>query len=77
MESFYEYEGVRIVRLLKPERCCQGTEGVHRPPRVGDTGTIVHIDSHDQDVPYWVEKVDVDGYTIWFAIFAAEELGRA
>jgi hypothetical protein len=65
MATLKEFDRVKIVRLLQPNRPCDGTTPVMRPPRVGDTGTIVHIySSGDPDTVYAVEEVDAEGNTI-------------
>ena len=66
-----EYGVVQVARLLQPDRVFQGTEGVRRPPKVGDVGTIVH--AYDP-TSFAVECVDASGLTIWLADFFAEEL---
>jgi len=65
-----EHDCVKIVRLLQANRPFDGTEGVKRPPRVGDIGTIVHLAQSF----CIVESVDSEGYTIWLADFLVEEL---
>lgn len=61
---------VRVVALKVPNRRFDGTEGVSRPPQVGDIGTIVH----KVDELCIVEAVDKDGYTIWLADFSPDEV---
>lgn len=66
---------VRVVRLHQPHRHWLSSEGVGRPPAIGDTGTIVHVYAlHDPATPYIVECVDDDGLTIWLADFDRDEL---
>lgn len=65
-----ELSGVRIVKLNTPNRHIDGTKGVKRPPRVGDSGTIVHKVGE----LYMVESVDSDGLTVWLADFTADEI---
>ena len=70
-----EYDVVRVERLLETDRFYDGTEGVMRPPAVGDVGTICHEkDRSDPNGSVVVEMVDEDGYAIWLANFAREEL---
>jgi hypothetical protein len=64
---------VRIVKLLTPSREFTGTEGVRRPPRIGDEGTIVLV--YDPQT-FAVEMIDENGMTVWLADFKAEELER-
>jgi hypothetical protein len=72
---FRELDTVRIVKLQTPERWFDGTGGVARAPRVGDTGTIVHLSGAEGQTPeLTVECVDADGYTVWLASFNPEEL---
>jgi hypothetical protein len=66
-----EYAVVRVARLLRSDRSFQGTEGVRRPPQVGDIGTIVHV--YDLTL-FAVECVDGSGMTVWLADFFADEL---
>lgn len=70
--SIEELDTVRIVQLLRPHRQYDGTEGAQRPPRVGDTGAVVHINGVAES--YTVECVDSKGYTVWLADFCPEEL---
>ena len=67
-----EYDVVRVARLLSNERHLDGTENLVRQPRVGDTGTIVHVNAPGQS--YMVESCDADGYTVWLADFERSEL---
>jgi hypothetical protein len=75
MAALKELDSVRVVRLLQAERPYDGTESVMRPPRVGDTGAIVHVYAGDGGAAgYIVESVDEDGYTVWLADFLPEEV---
>lgn len=70
-----EFDNVIVVQLLQPDRHYDGTATVMRPPRVGDTGTIVNVDTVDgEDTGYMVENVDVEGNTIWLADFLPNEI---
>ena len=63
---------VRVVRLLSPTRSFSATESAARPPRVGDTGTVVATLPAGEG--FEVESVDENGATRWLATFTAEEL---
>ncbi|MEM1439871.1 MAG: hypothetical protein AAF545_14110 [Pseudomonadota bacterium] len=61
--------------LNDPDRRVDGTEGVVRAPKVGDTATVCHeYDPEDDQASVAVEKVDSDGYTVWLADFSRDEL---
>src|SRR5947199_9192157 len=68
MARFKELDVVRIAVLLNTNRPYQGTEGVSRPPQVGDSGTVVSI--YDE-TGCCVESVAPDGHTVWLADFLA------
>ena len=70
------FDVVRVTRLLTQERPCDGSEGVARPPRVGDVGAIVHAYEGGPHPLLAVECVDGDGRTVWVADFRPEELER-
>ena len=70
--SFRELDVVRVVHLADPARAYDGSEASRRPPRIGDTGTVVHV--LGPGASYLVECVREDGYTIWLAEFHAAEL---
>jgi|KBSMisStaDraftv2_1062788.scaffolds.fasta_scaffold49035_2 hypothetical protein len=55
-----EYDAVRVIRLNEDGRHYDGTEGVMRPPEIGDIGTIVHAADKNS---FTVEKVGPGGYT--------------
>ncbi|MEQ1761946.1 MAG: DinB family protein [Pyrinomonadaceae bacterium] len=65
-----ELSTVRVVKLNIPDRHFDGTEGVKRRPKIGDTGTIVHRAGE----LCIVESVDAAGLTVWLADFALDEL---
>jgi hypothetical protein len=70
-----EFDVVRVVQLLTPDRRSDGSEGVARPPQLGDVGVIVHVYSKDGMISgYIVECLAKNGYTIWLADFVPEEL---
>jgi hypothetical protein len=75
MRPLREYDEVRVVKLLTSDRYFSGTEGVCRPPEVGDVATVCHEPSpKDQTAEVIVEMVDERGNTIWLAHFEREEL---
>jgi len=75
MNALKDFDTVRVVRLLDSERKYDGSQGVMRPPRIGDTGAIVHIYSvDDKATGYIVEKVAPNGYTTWLADFLPDEI---
>jgi len=75
MVTLREYDVVRVARLLTPNRLYDGTEGVMRPPSVGDVATICHeCEPCDPGALVIVEMVDRAGMTIWLADFSKEEL---
>jgi len=70
-----EYDIVRVVDLLEDNRPFDGTDGVRRPPRIGDVATICHeYDPKDPKAVVAVEMVDRDGHTVWLADFERAEL---
>ncbi len=75
MAILREYDVVRVVRLVKPDRTYNGTERVMRAPRIGDVATICHENKPDDpSASVVVEMVDNDGMTIWLADFGRDEL---
>ena len=73
MPYISSYDVVRVVRLNEPKRHFDGTEGVCRPPQIGDTGAIVYDDGSDS---FQVECVNAEGLTVWLAEFHLSELER-
>ena len=70
-----EYDIVRVAKLIDPARRFDGTQGVRRPPQIGDVATICHeYDPKDPIAPVAVEMVDHEGRTLWFADFQRSEL---
>jgi elongation factor Tu len=67
-----EYDVVRVTALEVSDRYYDGTEGVRRPPAVGDHGTVVHVFPGAARVT--VESVNDDGATLWLADFSSGEL---
>jgi Domain of unknown function (DUF4926) len=72
MMPFHELDTICIVQLVRDTREYSGTPGIARLPQIGDVGTIVHV--YDLRGPYSVECVNAEGYTVWLADFAAEEM---
>ena len=72
---FHVHDVVRVIRLAEKSRPFEGSEGRSRSPQVGDVGTVVfeYGDGREAD-PVGVESVDGDGFTVWFADFARDEL---
>jgi hypothetical protein len=70
-----QYGLVRIRQLLRPAAEYDGWGVNQRPPRVGDSGTLLNI-LHAPELPdrYVVESSGPDGATVWLGDFAAEEL---
>ena len=70
-----EYDVVRVIRLSEPDRHYTGSEGVSRPPKIGDIATICHeYEPSDPNAIVAVEMVASSGATIWLADFARDEL---
>jgi hypothetical protein len=75
MGALKEFDCVRVVSLRQPERPFDGTEGAMRPPRVGDSGAVVHVYCAEGGAAgYVVECVDAEGYTVWLADFLPDEI---
>ena len=75
MSDLREYDEVRVVRLLVPDRDFDGTEGYLRAPAVGDTAIICHkYEPGNLDGKVAVERVDANGNTEWLADFEKSEL---
>jgi hypothetical protein len=73
--SLKEFDVVRVVKLLTPNRHIDGSQRVMRQPRVGDIGTIVHVlNDAGLESAYLVEAVNPDGLTLWLADFLHTEL---
>lgn len=73
MTNFHEYDVVQVTQLIQPDRHYDGSDGIKRPPQIGDQGTIVDI-SPKADSWCVVECLDSDGATIWLADFSSDEL---
>ncbi|MFZ1396368.1 MAG: hypothetical protein WAS33_05695 [Candidatus Promineifilaceae bacterium] len=71
---FEEYTVVRVVELKTANRPFDGSETVKESPKVGDTGTIVHITTNSKETIYIVEKTNSLGQTIWLADFLQDEI---
>lgn len=73
--KFAEYSTVRLVQLEQERRwVSEGTEGISRPPEIGDVGTVVDFGESESHITYIVEKIDPGGGTVWVAEFLAQEL---
>lgn len=78
MAVLREFDIVRVVRLIEAHRPYDGTDGVRRPPMIGDLATVCHdYNPGDPSAPVAAEMVDGDGYTIWLADFRREEIELA
>jgi hypothetical protein len=77
---FVPFDGVRVIRLLDPDRPYDGADGIARPPRIGDEAVVVHFNPFgpgelDPRTPlYILECVAAGGRPYWIADFAEEEL---
>ncbi len=70
-----EYDVVLVARLLTADRPYHGTEGVLRPPSIGDIATICHeYEPSDPSASVAVEMIDQNGMILWLADFSKEEL---
>jgi len=75
MCSFKEFDTVRIIKLLTPDRELTGDDELSRQPKVGDVGTVVHFnDVNNPKASMVVENTNDEGYCIWLADFFPEEL---
>ena len=75
MPIIREYDVVRVANLKKPDRSFDGTDGVKRPPEIGDIATVCHeYDRKDISAEIAIELVDDDGLTVWLADFDRDEL---
>jgi tetratricopeptide (TPR) repeat protein len=74
-DMFHELDVVQVIKLLKSDRPYSGTEGVCRPPRLGDIGTIVFVSNPEASgIFFSVECMDKNGATLWLADFSFDEL---
>ena len=70
-----ELDPVRVVSLRDPPTQHLAVAGAQRPPRLGDTGTVVQLlRPGDPSTTYLVEAVTGEGETIWLGEFTREEL---
>ena len=76
--SFEPYSLVRIRQLLGSPSDYDGWRISQRPPRVGDTGTLLDV-LQAPGLPdrYVVECNDPGGVAVWLGDFSAEELDPA
>ena len=73
--SHQQYGIVRVRQLLRPPESYDGWQVNQRPPRIGDTGTIVDVlQAPGSPDSYVVESSGADGITVWLGDFTAEEL---
>ncbi len=70
MMTTHELQLVRIT-WVDGDRAFSGTEGVARPPKIGDIGAVVDVHS---ETAVAVECVDADGHTLWLADFHLAEI---
>lgn len=75
MTAIQEYDVVRVATLKKRGRSFDGSDGVKRPPDIGDVATVCHeYDPNNLSAKIAVEKVTDDGLTVWLADFDRDEL---
>lgn len=75
VSAIHEYDTVRVVRLFRQDRDFDGTPGLSRAPKIGDTAAVVHeYDPSDPMAPVCIECVDSQGNTVWLADFDKDEL---
>ena len=75
MTIIREYDIVRVASLKKRDRSFDGSNGVKRPPEIGDVATVCHeYDPDDPSAKVAVEKIADDGLTVWLADFDRDEL---
>ena len=67
------YDMVRVVRLNESNCQFDGTEGVCRPPQIGDTGEIMYYDGNGT---FQVLSLNTEGLSVWLAEFHLSELER-
>ena len=61
MNRMQEYDVVSVVELKRSDRPFKGSDGVRRPPKVGDLVTICHEYDANSISPVAVEMVADDG----------------
>ena len=75
MATIREYDVVRVALLKKIDRSFDGSDGVKRPPEIGDIATVCHeYDPDNLSAKIAVEMVNDDGLTVWLADFDRDEL---
>jgi hypothetical protein len=75
MRKIQEYDVVRVTLLKDYDRSFDGSNGVKRPPQVGDLATVCdEYDPNDPSAIVAVEMVNEDGLTVWLADFDRDEL---
>ena len=78
MGQLGEGDQVRVVKLLIEGRVYVGAGASRRPPRVGDTATILVVRRPGHpDGAYLVQKVGLGGQPMWLAGFHPEEISPA
>ncbi|MFZ5893130.1 MAG: hypothetical protein ACOY0T_18875 [Myxococcota bacterium] len=78
MDTLFEYQLVRVARLLREPEEYDGWKLNQRPPTVGDVGTLLDV-LHVRGLRdrYVVECCQTDGTTVWLDDFDAVELQPA
>jgi hypothetical protein len=75
MKRIQEYDVVRVAKLKKGNRSFDGSEGVKRPPQIGDVATVCHeYNTNNPSATVAVEMATDDGMTVWLADFDRDEL---
>ena len=75
MATILEFDVVRVAYLKKPDRSFDGSDGVKRPPVVGDIATVCYdYDPQNPSAAIAIEMVNDDGLTVWLADFERDEL---
>ena len=75
---FIELSTVEVVRVTELSSSYTSSEGVGRPPQVGDVGVVVHCFPYNgRTNAYEVECVGSAGETIWLATFEHDDLKQA
>ena len=78
MQSIIEFDTVRVIALRSPAEQHLASSHAKRLPRVGDTGTVVHLlrdgDSDSRATRFIVESCENDGTWVWLAEFDRSEI---
>ena len=75
MVYFREYDIVRVIKLLRPNRTFEGTESVSHSPKVGDVATICHM--YDPDDPTAIRRLIIRKYMADYPINAQKCLNNS